>query len=261
MVQISVEDIRKLREITGAGILDCRTALQEADGDSTKAQAILREKGLASVAKKASRAAAEGVVESYIDGENRIAVLLELNCETDFVARTEEFGTLARSLAEQAGAENPDARDADAAVILMGQSSFDDPTRTVQDLVNDAIAKLGENIQVRRLVRYADTEGVVESYIHSGSRIGALLELNCETDFVARTDEFRALAHDLAMQVAAMDPDTVSADDSGEGVGLMEQSFIKDPSKTIQDLVNDAIAKMGENIQVRRFVRYALAEE
>lgn len=162
MVQVSVEDIRKLREITGAGILDCRTALREADGDATKAQAILREKGLASAAKKATRSAAEGVVESYI---------------------------------------------------------------------------------------------------HSGSRIGALLELNCETDFVARTDEFRALAHDLAMQVAAMDPDRVTADDDGDGASLMEQSFIKDPSKTIQDLVNDAIAKMGENIQVRRFIRYALAEE
>ena len=162
MVQVSVEDIRRLREMTGAGILDCRTALQEAGGDNAKAQSILREKGLASVAKKASRAAAEGVVESYI---------------------------------------------------------------------------------------------------HSGSRIGVLLELNCETDFVARTDEFRELAHDLAMQVAAMDPDTVSPDDSGEGVSLLEQSFVKDPSKSIQDLVNDAIAKLGENIQVRRFIRYALAEE
>ena len=162
MVQISVEDIRKLREVTGAGILDCRTALQDAGGDAAKAQALLREKGLASAAKKATRSAAEGVVESYI---------------------------------------------------------------------------------------------------HSGSRIGALLELNCETDFVARTDEFRALAHDLAMQVAAMDPDRVTAEDEGDGACLMEQSFIKDPSKTIQDLVNDAIAKMGENIQVRRFIRYALAEE
>ena len=162
MVQVSVEDIRKLRAMTGAGILDCRNALQEADGDNSKAQSILREKGLASVAKKASRAAAEGVVESYI---------------------------------------------------------------------------------------------------HSGSRIGVLLELNCETDFVARTDEFRELAHDLAMQVAAMDPDIVRADDSDEGVSLMEQSFVKDPSKSIQDLVNDAIAKLGENIQVRRFIRYALAEE
>ena len=162
MVQVSVEDIRKLRAMTGAGILDCRNALQEADGDNSKAQSILREKGLASVAKKASRAAAEGVVESYI---------------------------------------------------------------------------------------------------HSGSRIGVLLELNCETDFVARTDEFRELAHDLAMQVAAMDPDIVRADDGDEGVSLMEQSFVKDPSKSIQDLVNDAIAKLGENIQVRRFIRYALAEE
>ena len=162
MVQVSVEDIRKLRAMTGAGILDCRNALQEADGDNSKAQSILREKGLASVAKKASRAAAEGMVESYI---------------------------------------------------------------------------------------------------HSGSRIGVLLELNCETDFVARTDEFRELAHDLAMQVAAMDPDIVRADDGDEGVSLMEQSFVKDPSKSIQDLVNDAIAKLGENIQVRRFIRYALAEE
>lgn len=162
MVQVSVEDIRRLRQMTGAGILDCRNALQEADGDNSKAQSILREKGLASVAKKASRAAAEGMVESYI---------------------------------------------------------------------------------------------------HSGSRIGVLLELNCETDFVARTDEFRELAHDLAMQVAAMDPDIVRADDGDEGVSLMEQSFVKDPSKSIQDLVNDAIAKLGENIQVRRFIRYALAEE
>ena len=162
MVQVSVDDIRRLRQMTGAGILDCRNALQEADGDNSKAQSILREKGLASVAKKASRAAAEGMVESYI---------------------------------------------------------------------------------------------------HSGSRIGVLLELNCETDFVARTDEFRELAHDLAMQVAAMDPDTVRADDGDEGVSLMEQSFVKDPSKSIQDLVNDAIAKLGENIQVRRFIRYALAEE
>ena len=163
MAEISVEDVRRLREITGAGILDCRTALEEAGGDLKAAQAVLRNRGLASVAKKATRAAAEGVVESYI---------------------------------------------------------------------------------------------------HSGSRIGALLELNCETDFVARTDEFRALAHDLAMQVAAMDPATVSSEGSTEaGANLMEQSFIKDPSKTIQDLVNDAIAKLGENIKIRRFIRYALAEE
>ncbi len=264
MVQVSVEDIRKLREITGAGILDCRTALQEADGDAGKAQALLREKGLASAAKKASRSAAEGVVESYIHSGSRIGALLELNCETDFVARTDEFRALAHDLAILVGDTEPAPLvvDVDGQVqAFLGQALGSDSKRTVQDSLNDAIAKMGENIQVRRFIRYALEQGVVESYIHSGSRIGALLELNCETDFVARTDEFRALAHDLAMQVAAMDPDRVTSEDEGEGASLMEQSFIKDPSKSIQDLVNDAIAKMGENIQVRRFIRYALAEE
>ncbi|MCH8939983.1 MAG: translation elongation factor Ts [Chloroflexi bacterium] len=163
MAEITVGDIKKLRELTGSGILDCRTALEEADGDSTKAQAILREKGLASAAKKATRIAAEGVVESYI---------------------------------------------------------------------------------------------------HNGNRVGVLLELNCETDFVARTDEFRSLAHDIAMHVAAMDPETVSAKDGEDSeTSLLDQPFVKDPSKTIQDLVNDSIAKLGENVQIRRFTRFALSEE
>ena len=163
MAEITVGDIKKLRDLTGSGILDCRTALEEADGDSTKAQALLREKGLASAAKKATRAAAEGVVESYI---------------------------------------------------------------------------------------------------HNGNRVGVLLELNCETDFVARTDEFRNLAHDIAMHVAAMDPETVSAADGADSeTSLLDQPFVKDPSKTIQDLVNDSIAKLGENVQIRRFTRFALSEE
>ena len=163
MPQITVDDIKKLRAITGAGILDCRTALEESEGDSGKAQSILREKGLASAAKKATRSAGEGVVDSYI---------------------------------------------------------------------------------------------------HNGSRVGVLLELNCETDFVARTEEFQTLAHDIAMHVAAMDPETVSLADGGDPeTSLMDQTFVKDPSKTIQDLVNDAIAKLGENVQVRRFTRFALSEE
>ena len=163
MPQITVDEIKKLRAITGAGILDCRTALEESEGDSGKAQAILREKGLASAAKKATRSAGEGVVDSYI---------------------------------------------------------------------------------------------------HNGSRVGVLLELNCETDFVARTEEFQTLAHDIAMHVAAMDPETVSLADGGDPeTSLMDQTFVKDPSKTIQDLVNDAIAKLGENVQVRRFTRFALSEE
>ncbi|MQG75730.1 MAG: translation elongation factor Ts [SAR202 cluster bacterium] len=163
MAEITVDDIKKLRAITGSGILDCRTALEEAAGDSAKAQGILREKGLASAAKKATREAAEGVVESYI---------------------------------------------------------------------------------------------------HNGNRVGVLLELNCETDFVARTDEFRTLAHDIAMHVAAMDPETVSSKDGADSeTSLLDQPFVKDPSKTIQDLINDTIARIGENVQIRRFTRFALSEE
>ena len=108
MPQITVDDIKKLRAITGAGILDCRTALEESEGDSGKAQAILREKGLASAAKKATRSAGEGVVDSYIHNGNRVGVLVELNCETDFVARTEEFQTLAHDIAMHVAAMDPE---------------------------------------------------------------------------------------------------------------------------------------------------------
>lgn len=163
MPEITVEQIRELRESTGAGIMDCKRALQDANGSLEGAQTILRKKGMASAAKRAGRTA---------------------------------------------------------------------------------------------------NQGIIESYIHSGSRVGTLVELNCETDFVARTEDFRALAHDLAMQVAAMDPARFAdeASDEAANAELLEQAFIKDPSKTVQDLVTETIARTGENIQVRRFVRFALGE-
>ena len=167
-METSVESIKALRERTSAGVMDCKRALQEANGDLDKAEAILVEQGIASAAKKASR----------------------------------------------------------------------------------------------------DTgEGLIESYIHSGGRIGVLVEVNCETDFAARTDDFKELAHDVAMQVAAMAPEYVTAEEAPEQNGavpqeavLMQQPFIKDPTKTIQDLVNEAIGKLGENIRVRRFTRFSLGE-
>jgi elongation factor Ts len=167
-LDVSVEAIKELRERTGAGIMDCKRALQESNGDLAKAEEILRDQGIASAAKKASR---------------------------------------------------------------------------------------------------ATNQGVVESYIHSGGRIGAIVEVNCETDFVARTPDFKDLAHDLAMQVAAMSP--LYVDDSeipdGDEVDpqqacIMQQPFIKDPSQTVQDLVNEAISKLGENVRVRRFARFSLGE-
>ena len=167
-MSISATDVKVLRDKTGAGFMACKSALTEAQGDAEQAITILRKRGLAKAAKRAGRS-------------------------TD--------------------------------------------------------------------------QGVVGSYIHTGGKIGVLIEVNCETDFVARTDDFKALAHDIAMQVAAMDPKYVDAadipdgaDENPEQVCLLQQAFIKDPSKTVQDLVNEVVAKIGENIKVRRFSRFALGE-
>ncbi len=167
-MEATVEAIKALREQTGAGIMDCKQALEDAQGDMQKAVELLRAKGINIAATKASR-------------------------ETK--------------------------------------------------------------------------EGLVDCYVHSGNRIGAIVEVNCETDFVARTQEFRDMVHDLAMQVAAMSPLYVDqesipegVDESPQEVSLLQQPYIKDPSKTVHDVINDVIGKVGENVQVRRFTRFALGE-
>ena len=160
----TTELIKELRERTSAGVMDCKKALDESNGDVDKAEQILKEQGIASAAKKAGR-------------------------DTD--------------------------------------------------------------------------QGLIETYIHSGGRIGAMVEVNCETDFVARTKEFSDLAHDIAMQVAAMNPSTLeenNTDVESDNSSLLQQPFIKDPSKNIQELINETVGKLGENIRVRRFKRFSLGE-
>ncbi len=161
---ISAEDIRKLREETGGGIMDCKRALEDAGGDHDRAIALLRERGVASAEKKASRTAGQGIVESYIHAGGRIGVLLEINCETDFVARTDTFRGLAHDIAMQIAATNPRALDeaslpADAEgspeeLVLLKQPFIKDPGRTIDALIREAIAKTGENIVVRRFARF-----------------------------------------------------------------------------------------------------------
>ncbi len=164
-MDVSVEAIKELRERTGAGIMDCKRALQESNGDLAGAEEILRERGVASAAKKASRATNQGVVESYIHSGGRIGAIVEVNCETDFVARTPDFKELAHDLAMQVAAMSPlyvddseipdgDEVDPQQACILQ-QPFIKDPSRTVQDLVNEAISKLGENVRVRRFTRFS----------------------------------------------------------------------------------------------------------
>ena len=164
-MELSVATIKKLRERTGAGIMDCKRALEEAGGDLERAEEILAKQGIASAAKKASRSTEEGIVESYIHSGGRIGVLLEMNCETDFVARTDDFKELAHDIAMQIAAMSPSYLDGDevpegedpdsSETVLMQQPFIKDPTKSIQDLVNEGIGKLGENIRVRRFTRFS----------------------------------------------------------------------------------------------------------
>lgn len=162
-MEVSVEAIKALREQTGAGIMDCKRALEGANGDLAGAEEILRELGIASAAKKASRATNDGLVESYIHSGARIGALVEVNCETDFVARTDDFKQLAHHIAMQVAAMSPlyvDASDAPEdeqnpqETCLMQQPFIKDPAMTVQDLVNQTVGKVGENVKVRRFTRF-----------------------------------------------------------------------------------------------------------
>ena len=164
-MEITVDMVRALREQTGAGIMDCKRALENAEGDEQKAAELLKAKGLDTALKKVGRETREGLVESYIHSGGRLGAVIEINCETDFVARTEEFHELAHDLAMQIAAMGPlyldgdDAPEDDSAppgeVRLMDQPFIKDPSRTVREVVQEMMAKVGENIQVRRFTRYA----------------------------------------------------------------------------------------------------------
>ena len=165
MAEVSLEAIKSLREQTSAGVMDCKSALQEADGDIVKAVELLRQRGLSIAAKKSSRETPEGVVDCYIHMGNRVGAIVEVNCETDFVARTLEFRELVHNLAMQVAAMAPLYLDNEAVpdedtvnpeeACLMEQPFIKDPARTIRDLVNEAVAQVGENIRVRRFERFA----------------------------------------------------------------------------------------------------------
>lgn len=189
--------VKELRERTGAGMMDCKKALAETDGDMEKAVEYLRGKGLAAAAKKAGRIAAEGLVTAKVEAGNKKAVLLEVNCETDFVAKTDEFKAFVSQIAD--------------AVLQNAPANLDELLQTttgagtVGDLVTEKIAKIGENISVRRFELFTTADGVVEAYIHGAGRIGVLVELS-------GGDKALEVAKDIAMQVAASRPEYVSRD-------------------------------------------------
>ena len=165
MVDITTQSVKELRELTDAGVMDCRRALEEASGDIGKAREILHRNGVVAATKRQSRDANQGIVEAYIHSGNRIGVLLELNCETDFVARTDDFKELAHNLAIQIAAMAPDYLSSEeissdefrdpSEVCLLSQTYVKEPDRTIQDLVDEVRAKTGENVRVRRFTRFA----------------------------------------------------------------------------------------------------------
>ena len=273
---ISAADVKELRERTGAGMMDCKKALQETDGDMEAAIDLLRSKGAAKAAKRAGKETSEGAVASHVDGA--VGALVELNCETDFVARTDDFQELARQLAEHV-AKHADL-DGEAAGEALLEQPFMGGDKTVDALVTQVSAKTGEKIVVRRFARYQDA-GTLGEYVHMTGKIGALVELGAGAD--------AGVAREVAMHVAAARPLAVTADEIPSDVverertvyleqvrqegkpeniqekivegklkkfykeqALVEQPFVKDPDTTVGTLVGDA--------GVRRFVRFELGE-
>ena len=191
-MSFTAADVKNLREKTGCGMMDCKKALTETNGDFDKAMDFLREKGLATAEKKAGRIAAEGMVDILVDGN--VGAMVEVNSETDFVAKNEEFQMLVKNIAKQVISTNP--ADVDA---LLASNFVDDNAVTIKDMLTEKIAKIGENMNLRRFARF---DGNVVGYIHMGGRIGVMVNVEC-ANF---DDEVKEAARDVAMHIAAMNP-------------------------------------------------------
>ena len=285
MAEISAKVVMELRGRTGAGMMDCKKALAATEGDIEKAIDFLREKGLAAAAKKQSRIAAEGLVGSYVCKECNTGALVEVNCETDFVAKTDKFQALVNDIAIQIIKKNP--ADVDA---LLEQTFYKDESTTIGDMVKAATAEIGEKISVRRFARYEAT-GTVDSYIHMGGKVGVLIEAAGELG-----ENAAEVIHDCALQVAAASPvapeyvrrEEVRADHlehekeilvaqaRNEGkpekiiekmvegrikkfyqdVCLLEQAFVKDGDISVQTMIN----QKAKGLEIVRFTRYKMGD-
>ena len=284
-------DVKALREKTGVGMMDCKKALTEADGDMERAIDVLREKGLAASAKKAGRIAAEGIVLAYTDEAKKVSVLVEVNSETDFVAKNEKFVNYVTAVAKTIADTNP----ADVDELLTKPLAGD--TRTVQENLQDMVLSIGENMKIRRFER---VEGITTSYIHGGGSVGVMVMFDTD-DKTAATDAFKVMGKDVAMQIAAMSPAyldeaSVPADvlahekeitkaqlaEDPKMAGkpeqvlakivdgkivkyfkencLLDQAFVKDGDMNVAKYVASVAKELGADIKVTGFIRYAKGE-
>ena len=208
----TAQDVKELREITGCGMMDCKKALTECDGDKDKAIEYLREKGLATAAKKSGRIAAEGIVKSYISENGKVGVLVEVNSETDFVAKNDEFQEFVATVAKTVADTNP------ADVEALKATACGDTT--IGDMLTEKIAKIGENMNIRRFARI-ETEGVVVDYIHAAGKIGVLVEATADNN-----DAVKEALKNVAMQIAALNPKYLSSDDVPEDYKEHEKEIL-----------------------------------
>ena len=269
--------VKELREKTGAGMMDCKKVLTETDGDLEKASELLRERGIAKAAKKSGRVAAEGLVEAYVTEDGKVGAIVEVNAETDFVAKNEEFKTFVMDVAKQVVKNNPATVE-----DLLVEPSIAVEGKTVNEVLIDKIATIGENMTIRRFARFETTDGLVEKYIHGDGKIAVLVNM---------TNGNKELAKDVCMQIAAARPEFVNreqvpaerlekekeilkAQTMNEGkpeaiaekivlgrigkfyseICLVDQEFVKDPSKKVSQLLKE------HNAEVSEFARFEKGE-
>ncbi len=274
MAEINATLVKELREETGVGMMECKKALVEANGDKAAAVKLLRERGIAIAGKKASRVANQGVVASEIVSGGKMGVMIEVNCETDFVAKNEKFQAFVRELVEKA------------------KTVQGDLAESVKDLVVAKIAEIGENIVLRRSMRYeVQGNGIIASYIHLGGKVGVLVEVGCEKPETASAESFKELVKDITLHIAACNPayrvrsevpqDLIESEKAiyakqVEGkpaniiekivggklekyysqICLVEQGFVKDPDQTVTELLAAKGKELGGEITIRRFTRF-----
>lgn len=275
MAEIKPTDVAKLRSITGAGMQTCKQALVDADGNMDTAVDILRKQGAATAATKALKEAREGVIASFIQPGGKLGVVVELNCQTDFVARNEDFRKFCDEVAEQVGA---------------------DPNVDLEARRLEMVSKMGENIVIARNQRMeVSGDGAVAAYIHTGAKVGVLVEVGCDKQETTAKPEFKQIVKDITLQIAAAHPVAVTRDQVDpkvvakeneiaeeqfknkppqaiakivEGklnsffqtVCLVDQGFVKDPDKTVQTYVDETSKKLGDSLVIRRFVRFQVGE-
>lgn len=289
MAEITAALVKELREMTGAGMMECKKALTEAEGDIDKAVDVLRTHGLAAAAKKAGRATNEGMVMALVSEDGQAGALVELNCETDFVGMNEKFHAYAEKIAAAVIANKPADMDALKASEIEGEK--------VEDVVTDAIHTLGENIQLARFAYTGQPEGAVASYIHGGGKIGVLVEFKLGDTSFATNEDFKKYGRDIAMQVAAASPVAATresvdpaiiehemsiykaqAAESGKPENiqekiatgrmekfykescLTEQAFVKDPDQSVNQYTAAVAKQLGTTIEIVDFTRFMLGE-